>query len=149
MPIRSKPFYWAECDHEGCGSRLPNGDDSDISAYAEPEQLFEDIDIFDADEKLEREWIRGENGETWCPRHAPGRAVCSACGGHGMVRTDQPLEGADGRFAWAFCESCEHRGWVVLAAPEPDDASSRFDDEGNAIMGDVDYGGFPDAPGGA
>lgn len=112
MPIRSKPFYWAECDHEGCGSRLPNG-------------------------------------ETWCPRHAPGRAVCSACGGHGMVRTDQPLEGADGRFAWAFCESCEHRGWVVLAAPEPDDASSRFDDEGNAIMGDVDYGGFPDAPGGA
>lgn len=105
MTLKSKLYYWAECDGEGCTQRAP-GDDDDASAWDDPSLIFEDSD--------ELTWFKTDDGKTWCPLHAPGRLKCGWCNGGGMVRTTERLGPPyEDLFRADTCAPCEGRGWIA------------------------------------
>lgn len=38
MPVKSKPFYWIECDHEGCDARCPDPGFDEVAAWQDADQ---------------------------------------------------------------------------------------------------------------
>lgn len=116
MPITSETFYRAECDHDGCKTVLPNDEDESGSHWPRKSVI----------EALAEE--RGADDETWtvvgdltyCPRHKPGNAECSACDGRGYFRAERdPATLAPGQGKWALtdCPVCERRGYLIAATP--------------------------------
>lgn len=63
MPLRSKPFYWIECDHPGCTARAPDKHDEFI-AWADESTAEVMAD--------EADWMLGRKGNDFpylCPDH--------------------------------------------------------------------------------
>lgn len=61
MTLKSKPYYWLECDGDDCDQRYPNVDD-EYSAWAEPDVVAD----LAAD-------------DFWQVRRADGRHLCEDC----------------------------------------------------------------------
>lgn len=72
MTVKSKPYYWVECDEPGCG--VTTGDLGDYSAWSDAGQA-EDM------------WRDGDNqeidGRHYCYDHR--KPQCSGCGKAGPV----------------------------------------------------------------
>ena len=62
MSVKSKPYYWVECDRDGCDERTPSGG-YEITAWEDEEQALASAD--------EDDWTTTDTGEHYCPSHAP------------------------------------------------------------------------------
>lgn len=65
--IKSKLYFWVECDHEGCAARCPAESD-ETQAWVEPWQA--------RDVAKDSDWFEPQVGELepvrqYCPDHAP------------------------------------------------------------------------------
>ena len=60
MSVKSKPYYWIECDHVGCDDRSPS-DGYEINAWSD-----EDGALSGADDDG---WATTDTGEHYCPEH--------------------------------------------------------------------------------
>jgi len=62
VSLKSKPYYWLECDHEGCDERNPSLD-NEVDAWSDEEGALEDAAYGD--------WTTTDAGEHYCPDHRP------------------------------------------------------------------------------
>ena len=56
MSVKSKPYFWVECDGDKCDAKAPDGDD--FSAFEEPKQATEYAEDCD--------WTITAAGEHYC-----------------------------------------------------------------------------------
>lgn len=63
MSLKSAPFYWVECDSEGCDARCPGSDNEDCIAYVTPDQATDTAEC--------SEWTLTDDGKHFCQEHGP------------------------------------------------------------------------------
>jgi hypothetical protein len=83
VSLKSAPYYWVECDAEGCTSRAP---DHDVSAWADEDQAIGDAST----DGWVMEGCEGfpEGIGHWCFNHSH-TWVCPECG-EARVSADGP-----------------------------------------------------------
>lgn len=107
--ITSETFYRAECDAPGCDVTLPDDENDEGThwprvsveeALAEPRGMHDET------------WTRvGE--QTFCPRHKPGNADCTACE-DGYLRIIRAVRTpSEARYEFAQCPVCGGRGYLA------------------------------------
>lgn len=57
MSIKSMPYFWVECDGDGCDARCPS-EDYDITAWGEEDQAIQDAE--------DSNWVLTAAGEFYC-----------------------------------------------------------------------------------
>ena len=62
MSIKSKPYFWLECDHNGCDAKSPDGDE--YSAWEDHGQAI--------DCAQNSYWTITLHGEHYCEEHGTG-----------------------------------------------------------------------------
>ena len=62
MTIKSAPFYWVECDHDGCKQRTPS-EGCEISAWADEDQAGAGAD--------DDGWATTDDCKHYCEDHHP------------------------------------------------------------------------------
>ena len=120
MTITSETFYRAECDHNGCEVTLPDDENDEGTHWPRTsvvEALGEERGLFD-----EKWTVEGE--QTFCPRHKPGNADCTACD-NGYLRTEiANRQEGQARFDFALCPMCGGRGYLSADVDGRDHATT-------------------------
>ena len=62
MSLKSKPYYWIECDHVGCDERCPS-EDCEVNAWDSKDDALDNIAYDD--------WTTTDAGGHYCIGHAP------------------------------------------------------------------------------
>lgn len=101
MSTKSAPFFWIECDAEGCDWRCPGSDNEDCIAYVTASQAKDVAECSDW-------WLDYKGtGKDYCPEHKPAGCDCDLmekpdsqppCAG--FRRNESSLMG--------FCSFCGH-----------------------------------------
>lgn len=66
MSVKSKPYFWIVCDHEGCDARSPSSDAAEtdgITAWEDEAQAFDSASGGD--------WMCKPEGQDFCLDHWP------------------------------------------------------------------------------
>lgn len=117
--IKSEAYFRAECDHDGCEASLPDPDEHEASGW--PLNSVKDALGEERGDRDETWTVVGEH--TFCPRHKPGNAECTACDGRGHFRTELPEPIINGRrWDFASCPICDGEGYLL--APESHNSGS-------------------------
>jgi hypothetical protein len=61
VSVKSAPYYWLECDHEGCGNKSTEG--GEFTAWSDEDGAVQ--------EAYDSEWFVSDDGKHYCDGHAP------------------------------------------------------------------------------
>lgn len=70
MSVQSAPFFWIECDHEGCTERTPEVD-GEVVAWSQEEDATESA--------LSSDWNVSRDGGWYCSEEGHCNNVCTEC----------------------------------------------------------------------
>lgn len=62
MSTKSAPYYWLECDHEGCG--VKSTENGEFTAWSDESGAVE--------EATGSDWLVTDDGEHYCSKHGYG-----------------------------------------------------------------------------